>query len=578
MHKRLPLSIAVFASLALGGFAQQQPDPDAAKLKEARRAKLIERVEADIERLKLPENRAILTARIGAIAWKADPERGKKLFQSAIADLAAAQQEAEASRGKAHIYYDLLNSQNIRPQILNAIATVDAEYALESLYRTRPSIVIRALAGDRTEGKLDNGQSLRGVAQNEMNLEHRIARLVADQKPEKAIAILKENIKKRLSNETYETLKKLYLKDPAAATELTDEVLSRLNSSPFFAENQANYDLLQISTNIIADHIRERSPDEKYLAFSDAGVRQLSVKLINMYIEYGPRIGWVPFDQLEPIAKRYAPGSIERLRTAAQSGRHGIGHKGSGPAHAEFNKLMGTNPTADQMVQAAGTFTPEHQRQLYQNAANKFSESGQYHNAVALLNDKFEGEALDNAVSSLNWYYAHHLIQKGEFDAAEALMLEFNDSNRVSALTSLAGNIYGKDPTENRSRAAALLRRVRGLLPDRPETSNDTNQMFALIHAMTPIEPSEAFANLEPMIEQLNTLIQAFAIVQGYHGGQMRQGEYSLAMGSNFGIHLDQNMFRNLAQADFDRTNAIIDSFERPELRLSLRMYLAEGL
>ena len=111
------------------------------------------------------------------------------------------------------------------------------------------------------------------------------------------------------------------------------------------------------------------------------------------------------------------------------------------------------------------------------NAANKFSETGQYENAVALLNDRFEGDALENAVGSLNWYYAHHLMQKGDFDTAEAVMLEFGESNRISGLTSLAQTIFNKNPTENKNRAAGILRRVRSLLPDRPENYNETHQL-----------------------------------------------------------------------------------------------------
>lgn len=577
MQKRFPLCLFLVA-IFVSGLIAQQPDADAAKLKEERRSKLIERITADAEQLRLPENRAIIAARTGVLAWKTDPERGKKMFQAAIADLAAAQQEAEAARGKSNLYYDLLNSQNTRPQILNTIATVDAAYALESLYRTRPALVARAMAGDRLKTKIDLGQTDRHIAQNEINLEQRISRLLADQTPEKAVEILKENVKKRLSNETYETLKKLYATDPRAAAELADDVVSRLNSAAFFSENQADHALIQVSTSIITDHTRERSPDQKYLTFSDAGVRKLAIKLIDTYVKHGSQIGWVPFDQLEPFAKRYSPGSLEPLRTAAQSGRNGFGRHNGITTNAEYNKLMGTNPTADQMIQAAGSFTPDLQRQLYQNAANKFSETGQYQNAVALLQDKFEGDALENAVSSLNWYYAHHLIQKGEFDAAEAMILEFNDSNRISALTSLAQTIYSKNPEENRSRAAALLQRVRGLMPDRPETSNDTNQMFALIGAMIPIEAGDAFANLEGMVDQLNRLVQGFAIVQTYSGILLRQGEYTFGMGGNFGFHFDMNIFRSLAQVDFDRTNAIVDLFERPELRVSLRMYLAEGL
>jgi hypothetical protein len=73
-------------------------------------------------------------------------------------------------------------------------------------------------------------------------------------------------------------------------------------------------------------------------------------------------------------------------------------------------------------------------------------------------------------------------------------------------------------------------------------------------------------------------LIQAFAVVQGFQGGQLRQGEYQLSSGMNFGIYVDPTMFRNLAVSDFDRTNAIIDSFTRAELKISLRMFLAESL
>ncbi|MEQ1764049.1 MAG: hypothetical protein ABL984_13010, partial [Pyrinomonadaceae bacterium] len=237
-----------------------------------------------------------------------------------------------------------------------------------------------------------------------------------------------------------------------------------------------------------------------------------------------------------------------------------------------------TNPSADQLVQAAGRFSSDLQRQIYQNAANKFSESGQYQNAVALLGDKFEGETLDNAVSSLNWYYAHHMIQKGDYDGAEALMLEFNESNRASGLTSLAQNLYNRNPAENKNRAAGILRRVRGLMPERPENYNETHQLFSLINAMTTIEPADGFANLEPLVEHINTLIQAFAVVQGFQGGQLRQGEYQISNGMNFGIHFDPTIFRNLAISDFDRTNSIIDSFTRTELRISLRMYLAESL
>ncbi|MEO5858567.1 MAG: hypothetical protein ABIR33_06420 [Pyrinomonadaceae bacterium] len=304
----------------------------------------------------------------------------------------------------------------------------------------------------------------------------------------------------------------------------------------------------------------------------------MSIKLITTYIDNTARIGYVPFEQLEPFAKRYAPGHVERLRKTSEAGRSGWGGHRPAATDPEYNEFLKSNPSADQMVQAAGKFSPDLQRQIYQNAANKFSELGQYQNAVALLGDKFEGDTLDNAVSSLNWYYAHHLIQKGEYYAAEAMMLEFYESNRVSGLTSLAQNLFNRNPAENKNRAAGILRRVRGLMPERPENYNETHQLFALINAMTAIDAADAFANLEPLTDHLNTLIQAFAAVRGFQGGQLRQGEYQISNGMNFGISIDPTIFKNLAASDFERTNAIIDSFTRTELRISLRMYLAESL
>jgi len=577
MQIRFPLCVLVATAAAVTVLAQQ-PDADAAKLKEQRRTALTARVASDADQLKLPENRALIHARLGVIAWRNDAEHGKKLFQTAVGELNAAQQEAESAKGRSHLYQDLLNSQNLRPQILNIIAGVDPEFALESLYRTRPANVARAMAGEASEKINDQVANRAYLVQAEMNLEQRLIRMAADKNPEKAAAMLKDTIRKRLSNETYESLKKLYLLDASAGTELADDVLSRLNSASFLKDNQPVWDLLQLSTSMITDHIRERGPDEKYLAFNDARIRTLSVKLLGSYTDNAARIGYVPFEQLEPIAKRYSPGMIEKLRKAAESPGSGwVGHRRR-PSNPEYESFVKTNPSAEQMVQNAGRFSPDVQRQLFQNAANKFTESGQYQNAMALLNDKFDGDALDNAVSSLNWHYANHLMQKGEFDAAEALMLEFNESNRVSGLISLAQNVYNGDPAANKGTSINLLRRVRGLISDQPENYNETSQLFSLINAMAAIEPAEAFANLEPLIDPFNTLIQAFAVVQGYQGGQLRQGEYQLANGNNFGIYIDQGMFRNLAVADFDRTNALIDSLARPELRISLRMYLAEGL
>ena len=574
--RMLPLLWLVLA-FSSGAFAQSSPKNEAEveKAKAERRAKLIAAIEEDASQLRLPENRAFINVKIGGAAWKVDEELARKLFRTAINDLIAAQQTAETAKNPSQ-FYDLLNSQNTRPHILNAIAAYDAEFALDAMNRSRPTAIQRALAAGTENSKIGaiSGNKLY-LAQSEINLEQRLVRLAAEQKPEKAIALMKDTVRKKLSAETLNLLQKIHQKEPAAANELANETLSKLIAADFFKNDQPAYELLNLSNTMISEFLKERQPEEKFIAIDESRVRRLSEKMIKLYITDGPRMGWIPLEQLEPAVKRFSPASYEPLRKAASTRQRGHGMV---PPDPEYRKLVESNLSAEVLVAAAKNFDPETRRSIYQNAANKFTEGGQYQYAVALLNEKFEGDALENALNSMNWYYAHHLMQKGQYDAAETVMLEFNDSNRISALTSLASTVYNANREENRTRAAGILSRVRALLPDRPENQNEMSQMFSLIGAMADIEPADAFRTLEMMVDQLNQLIDAFAVVSSYQsGGNLRQGEYLMANGFNFGMYIDPNMFQKLSQNDPDRTTAFINSFGRREVRVLLLLFLLEG-
>ena len=579
MARKFLLSFLILLVVfSIAAAQEQKPDPEAEKAKAERRAKLLAAIEEDAKQLRLPENRALMNARIAASAWTSDEELGHKLFRSAVNDLIAAQEVAEANKNQ-HLFQDLRNSGNIRPQILNIISGLDAEFALDALYRSRPASVERALAVAGPNPKLGAGMGNQVyIGQSEINLEQRLMRMAAEQKPEKAIALLKEAVKKKLSGETLNLLQKIHQKDPAAASELANEVLTRLAATDFKKNNQPNHELLNLSNMMIAEFLKERQPEEKFIVLDESRVRRLAEGVIGFYISDGSRVGFVPFEQLEPIAKRFVPTSYEPLKKVASSAMtRGFGHHSS--LDPDYRKLIDSNPTAETIIAAAKDFDPATQQAAYLAAANKFSENGQYQAAVAMLNEKMEGDALDNSLSSMNWYYAHHLMQKGQYDAAEAVMMEFNESNRVSALTSLALTVFAANREENRMRAAGILNRVRSVLRDRPENQNDMSQLFAVINALAEIEPAEGFRMLEPLTEQLNQLTEAFAVVQAYQGGgMMREGEYVMAHGFNFGVYLDSNMLRNLSNKDPDRAIAFVDGFARREVRILLRLGLLENL
>ena len=158
-------------------------------------------------------------------------------------------------------------------------------------------------------------------------------------------------------------------------------------------------------------------------------------------------------------------------------------------------------------------------------------------------------------------------------------MMEFNESNRIAALVGLATTLFHANQQENRSRAAGILNRVRGLMPARPENAQEMSQIFSVVGALAPIDSSEAIGMIELLVDQMNQIAEAYAVVNAFQGGgSVRQGEYLLQNGPNFGVYVDMNVFRGLATVQPERVGALVDAFSRREMRVMMRLSLLEDL
>jgi hypothetical protein len=560
-------------------FAQKADEEEAAREKQRRQAVLAESIIAESRELRLPENRAVVYAKIGNRVWDIDRERAGNLFQDAITELLAAQAEAELERVRGR-QSELLTGQNTRPQVLQAIAARDADFALRSLYRTRPAAVERAVAGVSTkDSKIRNspGNDMY-LAQNELNLEQGIARLAADQNPEKAVALLRAVMKKGITGEALQLLRKVHEKDPSAAAELGSEVTAQLMKKNLMVSNQPDYAGLQAAFSFLNDHVRQRPASDKSFKFAPAEMRSLADRLITFFLDRNNLAALSYAQQMVPIAEEMRPDAVEKLKElgTAAYGRNGLHAYNPDP---EVTRLLNGETPVEEMLAAAPKLPVEHRQQIYQNAANRLVAAGNETRARQVIDDNFAEDDLTNARDSLNWYYVHQLINQGKYGEAEALIGEFPDGNRFSALISLANSVYQKNPDENRAQALAILQKAAAGLPTRPETSNEMQQSMQLIAAYTQIEPAEAFRMFDSLVPQINELAEASAVISEFQGNYyFRHGEMLIIAGNSFGISFDGSMFRGLAQKDFDRTLALIGSFSRRELRIGLKQQLLEAL
>ena len=114
-------------------------------------------------------------------------------------------------------------------------------------------------------------------------------------------------------------------------------------------------------------------------------------------------------------------------------------------------------------------------------------------------------------------------------------------------------------------------------------SETQTNALLALVAAYALVEPAKAFGIIERTIDRANDeLAKVLLLDKILKSGAFKKGEMRLQQSGM--IPIDFALFRYgkavaaLASADFDRTKAAADRFERHELRLMARLLLAQAL
>jgi hypothetical protein len=106
------------------------------------------------------------------------------------------------------------------------------------------------------------------------------------------------------------------------------------------------------------------------------------------------------------------------------------------------------------------------------------------------------------------------------------------------------------------------------------------SMLMQVLSGYSNIQPAEAMRIFEGLVPKINELTDAAAIVSGFQlNSNVREGEFILTQGdpfSNYGVN--SSMFGSMARFDLDRTMRLIDSFSRPEMKISLRLQLVPNI
>jgi hypothetical protein len=555
--------LAFLFLLSLNVSAQERDD--AVKEKRERELKLLEQILADAKNLRLPENRAIVAARIGNALWQADEKRARKLFADAAADLVAAQTEAQAEKGGKQFFQALIYGQTPRIDIINTIAARDAELALDLFSKTRPPAIAEAMQNPVE----DNNSTAQHYARQEIQTEQRLLGMMAEQNPQTAAQRVRESLKKGVSYEISNLLGKIYAKDPQTADKLAEEVGESFLNLDF----SKNYQTAETAGYFVGFIGRPRTADEKGVKISDDLLRRLVMKMTD---------DWLASKNNQLYGYWNSAGVVERLfpeRAARIKKKLEVTNNQTQTEESqEYTRLMSSEIAPEEMVARAEKLPSNYRNEVYRQAAQKFANNGNYAQAEKILQGNVGDEQAEYYLSQFYTNTSYQLANQGKYDEAAGYINRIADENqRINALINLANAAYQKDKKENQKLAERILGQARALVPDVPETQNDLNAMAYLATAYAPIEPDESFRLIESILPTLNELNQANFVLMKFRAyGGVRQNEMQIVGGNNLGIYNLENTLRALKEKDFERTLQFTDGIQRLETRIWLQIQLLD--
>ena len=130
--------------------------------------------------------------------------------------------------------------------------------------------------------------------------------------------------------------------------------------------------------------------------------------------------------------------------------------------------------------------------------------------------------------------------------------------------------------------ALQLLEEARGMASAKAKNIRQLGAQLMVAQGYATLEPTRSLEILEPVVEQVNELLGAAIILGGFFTEEfIRDDEVMLepiAMVTTEFFNQYVGDIRALARADFERTKALANKFQRDEIRIMVQLVIAQSI
>lgn len=633
----LTLTSALFYAAVTPSLAQNKPaaqqQPTAEELeKKAEREKnayrLLDQVIDEAQSLRLPENRVRVQTTAADMLWEKNQGRARSLFQMAgegLAELGRTPQTTTNRRPNEAANQERRTFQ-LRQELVLAAAKHDAQLAYQLLATTKPPApIVQATNNDQRNPRPPQFNT-------EDNLEQILLGRVAALDPKLAAQNAEQIMEKgQFPRTVSEVINQLYRQDPDAGAKLADKTVKRLQSANILTNNEA----ATLAQSMLNAGVRQPASDGAAVNPLPAGIplggrvatleQSAYVDLLSSVIDAAlkaapppaqtnqrnaatpapqrPRSGVGPQppvttirpgqnqpteSQIEQANARRLIASLmiampvieQQLPTKAAAVKAKLSELGAGNLQGMANQQYvppPQNPTVDNLIQAAATAPPQMQNRLYQQAAFKALEEGNTDRARQIATDHLTANTRDSVLQRIQYRELALKADTARFDEIRQMMNGLpSDNDKLNFLLQLSLDAQKANP----KLATQLLDEAKQMTNRRATSYEHFEQQLRVARAFATVDPGRSFEVLEPAISQINELLAAAAVLNGFEMNMFRDGEMTIQPSNGLSSTINRvgQELATLAANDFERAEVLAGRFQIAEARIMTRLQIVQGL
>lgn len=548
-------------------FAQNVEEPKKNEETEKLKVKAVEflrETAGDLNRMRSVENRISFSAELASLMWFYDEQEAQAMYGATVTDFKQLLSQYDiqmntldapvdedfapsflfGGQGRTPVERKMRIAMAVRQQIALSVAEHDAELAYSFFYDSLSLITNPTF---RKETEL-----------SDKNFELQLLKRIAETNATKAAKLATASIKDGINGNHIDILKKIYAKDADQGVEFGAALLSRIKSDKKAVKGLYVYNML---LSYGAENQKaSQKPNAKKAIYSRNDLRDIADQFAQVLLDGTDEeaqysaLGFV--DQIE----KFAPGRGVQIR--AKYGKSG------GPRTMGLSTMANaTNmappkiATTSGMGTNANTGNPELEKR--QQAEKQLADD------MKKFDKELPKEERDKVVAS----------------ARKIIATTPGKDKKITALCLLAAQVA---KAGDKDLADLIMRDAERLINPQPKDYRDFLYTWMVSSGYAETNPDKAFPMLEDAILRANETISAFVKVAEFidvneemiDDGEVQVGMFggSMLRGMTKELSMANSTLIALAKADFSKTKALTNNFDRIEIRILAKMLILRAV